>query len=147
MLRLDSYELHSVVTGTCRLDGGAMFGVVPKVLWESVTEVDDSNRILLATRTLLAVNRAGQRVILVDTGCGTKWAPDQASRFAIRHDPQAIPHALASAGLSTEDVTDIVISHLHFDHNGGLTEWVDDPDGPTRLLYPRALHGVHGGQW
>lgn len=74
MLKIDSFELYSVVTGTLRLDGGAMFGVVPKVLWERITDVDDLNRILLATRTLLAVDRSQGRVMLVDTGCGTKWS-------------------------------------------------------------------------
>ena len=147
MLKIDPYELYSVINGSIRVDGGAMFGVVPKVLWESVTDVDDANRILLKTRTLLAVNRVERRVILVDTGCGTKWTPDQADRYAIRYDPQAIPNALSSAGLSTSDVTDIVITHLHFDHNGGLTEWFDDPDGPTTLRYPVARHWVHRQHW
>ena len=69
MLEIDPFELYSVVTGSLRLDGGAMFGVVPKVLWDKVTEVDELNRIPLATRTLLAVDRDSRRVILVDTGC------------------------------------------------------------------------------
>ena len=147
MLKIEPYELYSVVNGSIRLDGGAMFGVVPKVLWQEVTDVDDANRILLKTRTLLAVDRSERRVILVDTGCGSKWTPEQADRFAIHYDPQAIPNALASAGLSTDDITDVVITHLHFDHNGGLTEWFDDPDGPTTLRYPNARHWVHRQHW
>ncbi len=147
MLKLGAYELYSVVNGTVRLDGGAMFGVVPKLLWESVADVDDSNRILLNTRTLLAVNRAEQRVVLVDTGCGTKWTPDKASRFAVHYDPAAIPRALTALNLSVAEVTDVVIGHLHFDHNGGLTEWFDDPDGPTCLRFPNARHWIHRGHW
>jgi glyoxylase-like metal-dependent hydrolase (beta-lactamase superfamily II) len=147
MLKLDPYELYSVVTGSIRLDGGAMFGVVPKVLWKSVADVDDLNRILLSTRTLLAVDRAGERVILVDTGCGTKWAQKQAERFAIKFDPDAIPNALKAIGLCAEDVTDVVITHLHFDHNGGLTDWFDEPDGPTCLRFPSARHWVHKKHW
>lgn len=147
MLRADPFELYSVVTGAIRLDGGAMFGVVPKVLWEKVADVDRANRILLATRTLLAVDRSSNRVVLVDTGCGTKWAPDQAERFAVQYDPDAILKALAAVGLAVEDVTDVVISHLHFDHNGGLTYWYDEPGGPTRLSYPQARHWVHRGHW
>ena len=147
MIRIDPYEVCSVVTGSIRLDGGAMFGVVPKVLWQSVADVDEANRILLATRTLLAVDRTRPQVILVDTGCGTKWTPEKANRFAIHYDGDAIPQALASLGLGPEDVTDVVITHLHFDHNGGLTDWFDDPDGPTTLRYPHARHWVHRRHW
>jgi len=147
MMTIGRFDVRSVVTGTMRLDGGAMFGVVPKVLWEKVADVDARNRIRLCTRTLLAVNRSDRRVILVDTGCGTKWTPEKADRFAISYDETAIPSALAAQGLSVDDVTDVVITHLHFDHNGGLTDWEDDPDGPTRLRYPCARHWVHRGHW
>lgn len=124
-----------------------MFGVVPKVLWDKVTDPDELNRIPLATRTLLAVDRDNRRVVLVDTGCGTKWAPKQADRYAVEYDLEAIPNALAAIGLAVEDVTDVVITHLHFDHNGGLTYWFDDPGGPTRLRYPKARHWVHHAHW
>ena len=147
MLQVGPYELHSVVTGSIRLDGGAMFGVVPKVMWEQVADVDDLNRVLLATRTLLAVNRDEPRVVLVDTGCGTKWATEHADRFAIHYDRDAIARALQSLGLSAESVTDVVIGHLHFDHNGGLTDWFDEPDGPTCLRYPNARHWIHENHW
>ena len=147
MLKVDPFEIYSVVTGTIRLDGGAMFGTVPKVLWEKVADVDELNRILLTTRTLLAVDRSQRRVILVDTGCGTKWASEQADRYIIRYDPDAIRDALKSIELSPEDVTDVVITHLHFDHDGGLTEWFDDPGGPTSLCYPRARHWIHRVHW
>ena len=147
MITAGSFEISSIVNGTIRLDGGAMFGIVPKVLWQESSDVDELNRILLATRTLLAVDRAGKRVVLVDTGCGTKWSPDESKRYAITYDPEAIPDGLSAAGLSVDDVTDIVITHLHFDHNGGLTDWFDDPDGPTTLRYPRARHWIHRGHW
>ncbi|MFQ5591811.1 MAG: MBL fold metallo-hydrolase [Phycisphaerae bacterium] len=147
MMQLGPFELVSVVTGSIRLDGGAMFGVVPKALWKNVTHVDDANRIPLSTRTLLAVDRARTRVMLVDTGCGTKWSPKLADRFAIRYDTRAIPQALSSMGLSTEDVTDVVITHLHFDHNGGLTDWFDERDGPTCPRYPNAKHWIHAKHW
>lgn len=124
-----------------------MFGVVPKVLWEKTTDADDQNRIQLVTRTLLAINRKNDRVFLVDTGCGPKWAAKDAERYAIKHDPAAISSALESLGLTTDAVTDVVVTHLHFDHNGGLTDWVDDPSGPTRLLYPRARHWLHRRHW
>jgi len=147
MLRIGRFELYSVVTGTFRLDGGAMFGVVPKVLWGNAVEFDEANRIFLATRTLLAVDRDENRVILADTGCGTKWTKDHAARFAIVHDRDAIPNALSAIGLSIDDVTDIVVTHLHFDHNGGLTEWFDDRGGPVTLRFPKARHWIHKHQW
>ncbi len=147
MLKIGDYELHSVQTGTLRLDGGAMFGIVPKVLWQKSADVDEDNRILLATRTLLAVNRAEKRVILVDTGCGSKWAPGDAERFEIRHRTEAIPDALASLGLTINEVTDVIITHLHFDHNGGLTDWFDEPGERTTLCFPRARHWVHKKHW
>ncbi len=147
MLKVGPFELYSVVTGTNRLDGGAMFGVVPKVLWQDLVDVDESNRILLATRTLLAVNRSARRVFLVDTGFGTKWAPEKAARFVLQADSEAIPRALAAIGLRHDDVTDIVVTHLHFDHNGGLTKWLEDPGGPAALCYPNARHWIHQQQW
>ncbi len=147
MLRIGRFEVYSVVTGTFRLDGGAMFGVVPKVLWGNATDFDEQNRIYLATRTLLVLDRQAKRVILADTGCGTKWTPEKAERFAIRHDREAIPRALAAIGLCIEDVTDVVVTHLHFDHNGGLTKWFDDPGGRTVLCFPRARHWIHRRHW
>jgi glyoxylase-like metal-dependent hydrolase (beta-lactamase superfamily II) len=147
MLTCGPYELTSVVTGTFRLDGGAMFGVVPKVLWAPRMDVDDANRVLLAMRTVVAIDRSGGRVVLVDTGAGTKWAPEQGDRFAIRHDAGAIARALASRGLTPNDVTDVVVTHLHFDHNGGVTEWVDADRRETRLCFPRARHWLHARHW
>lgn len=147
MVKIEPWEIYSVITGTIRLDGGAMFGIVPKTLWESVTDVDNLNRILLATRTLMAVDRTGPRVVLVDTGCGAKWSKEKAERYAIHYDTDAIPKALESIGLSVDDVTDVVIGHLHFDHNGGLTYWYDEPNGRTCLRFPKASHWVHKKHW
>ncbi len=147
MLRVGRFEVYSVVTGTFRLDGGAMFGVVPKVLWGNAVEFDDQNRIFLATRTLLVLDRERRRVILADTGCGTKWTKEKADRFAIRHDPHAIPNVLTGLGLNANDVTDVVVTHLHFDHNGGLTDWFDDPGERTVPCFPNARHWIHRNQW
>ena len=147
MFEVEPFELHSIVTGTVWLDGGAMFGVVPKVLWEKVCEVDELNRIRLATRTLLAIDRKTPRVVLVDTGCGTKWHSKRAERYGVSYNPEAIPGTLDAAGLSADDVTDVVVTHLHFDHNGGLTEWFTDPGDRTILRYPKANHWVHEAHW
>ena len=147
MITIGRYEIRSVVAGTLRLDGGAMFGVVPKVLWQNVADVDDSNRILLATRVLIAVDREAGRTILVDSGCGSKWDARGAQRYAIHYDETAVPNALESMGLGVGDVTDVIITHLHFDHSGGLTEWYDQPGGPTQLRYPKARHWIHKKHW
>lgn len=146
-MRMGSFEVYSVETGRFRLDGGAMFGVVPKALWNNAVDCDAENRIFLTTRTLLIVQRDERRVILVDTGCGAKWSAENAARFAIEHDGNAIKLALSSLGFGPEDVTDVVVTHLHFDHNGGLSNWFDDPGGRTVLNFPRAAHWIHEKQW
>ncbi len=147
MLELGRYQVQSVVTGTFRLDGGAMFGVVPKVLWSKSSPPDDENRISLATRTLLMVDKAAGRIIIADTGCGTKWKPQDAARFAIQHDGFAITSALNAIGASDDDVTDVIVTHLHFDHNGGITDWADESRTKAIPRYPNARHWIHRVQW
>ncbi len=124
-----------------------MFGVVPKVLWEKTEDVDSSNRILLAMRTLVAIDRDTSRVVLVDTGAGNKWLDGEAARYAIDNDPDALSGCLDSMGMTDADVTDVVITHAHFDHCGGLTEWAGDPGGSTRVRFERARHWVHEMHW
>ena len=143
MITCGRFEIHSIITGPLLLDGGAMFGVVPKVLWERKHKADEQNRVSLATRTLLAIDRSARRVVLVDTGAGNKWDTESAQRFGVKHDGLAIQSKLESLGLTVSDVTDVVVTHLHFDHNGGLADWVDQPGGPTRLRYPQATHWIH----
>lgn len=146
-MKIGRYEILSVQTGTFRLDGGAMFGVVPKTLWRSKTDADEDNRIPLATRTLVAIDRAAGRVIIVDTGCGTKWDVELRERFAIRHDRDAVDRRLRTVGLTAADVTDVIVTHLHFDHNGDLTEWEDPRKKTLRLRFPKATHWLHHRQW
>jgi glyoxylase-like metal-dependent hydrolase (beta-lactamase superfamily II) len=148
MITIGDFEIVSVETGTFRLDGGAMFGVVPKVLWAGHEDVDEQNRILLSTRTLVAVSGDREHVILTDTGNGTKWPAKEAERFGISTDGQAIENALREHwGLSEKDVTDVIVTHLHFDHNGGLTEWDGEPGGKTRVRFAGARHWIHRGHW
>jgi len=78
---------------------------------------------------------------------GDKWGAEEADRFAIEVRPRALADALAPYGLTEADVTDIVVTHLHFDHNGGLTEWEEGPGGRTRLRFPQARHWVHEQHW
>ncbi len=148
MITIGDFDIISVQTGTVRLDGGAMFGVVPKVVWERHEDVDELNRILLATRTLIAASRDRKTIMLVDTGAGAKWSAKEASRFDVRYDRDAIPNALnRHFSRTADDVTDVIVTHLHFDHNGGLTEWVNEETGDTRLCFPNAKHWMHQDHW
>ncbi|MCB9851183.1 MAG: MBL fold metallo-hydrolase [Phycisphaerales bacterium] len=147
MLEVGPWRIESVVNGHIRLDGGAMFGVVPRVLWERVAPPDDLNRILLATRTLLAVHQPSGRIVLVDTGTGGKWPAAQAERYGVESTPSAIGDALARIGASPGDVTDVIATHLHFDHCGGMTEWAEEPYGETRLRFGNARHWVSARHW
>jgi glyoxylase-like metal-dependent hydrolase (beta-lactamase superfamily II) len=144
MIRVGRYDVFSVVNGWLRLDGGAMFGQVPKVLWEPGQDVDDMNRILMATRTLVAIDRDGGRVFLVDTGVGSKWEGDEAERYAIEDAGGSIEGALGIQGLGVADVTDVVITHAHFDHCGGLTVM---GEGGVEVRFPGSRHWVHERQW
>ncbi|MCP4589709.1 MAG: MBL fold metallo-hydrolase [bacterium] len=143
MISVGRFEVFSVINGHIRLDGGAMFGVVPKVLWQKKAAADGVNRILLAMRTLVAVDRERREVILVDTGAGDKWLAEDAERYAVTHDSAAIPDALEPYGLGAADVTDVIIAHLHFDHAGGMTGWKDQPGGDVEVRFPQARHWVH----
>ena len=147
IMKIEPFDIRSIVSGSLRLDGGAMFGVVPKTLWHDKVDVDEDNRILLATRTLLAVDETGGQVIVVETGCGPKWSGKLKERYAVEFLPLALDDALAERRLSRNDVTDVIISHLHFDHNGGLTEWAAEPGGATKLRFPNAKHWVHRNHW
>lgn len=137
------YEVCALETGRFRLDGGAMFGVVPKVLWERETKPDEHNRVQLAMRSLLAVDRSAGRVVLVDTGAGDKWTRDEIDRFAFELEDDPFGAGLAAHGVRAEDVTDVIVTHLHFDHNGGLTAWDDPQEQRARPRFAKAKHWIH----
>jgi glyoxylase-like metal-dependent hydrolase (beta-lactamase superfamily II) len=141
------YEIHSVPTGMFRLDGGAMFGVVPKALWERVAAPDEENRIRLAMRPLIAKDTRSGRVILVDTGGGDKWSPKEIERYAVETAPDQLGVTLAGLGLRDQDVTDILITHLHFDHNGGLARWADEHKSTAVPRFPGAKVWIHRAHW
>jgi glyoxylase-like metal-dependent hydrolase (beta-lactamase superfamily II) len=147
MVEIGSWKIQSVVNGHVRLDGGAMFGVVPRPLWSKYAPPDDLNRIHLATRTLLASHQRSGRILLVDTGTGSKWSSRMAERYGVEPIAGAVDGALRDIGADRAAVTDIVATHLHFDHCGGMTDWIDEPEGPTCLRYPRATHWVHRRHW
>ncbi len=140
-IQLGDYRLDVVSDGTFRLDGGAMFGVVPRVLWERVFTPDDRNRIQLGLNCLLV--RTGSQNILVDTGIGSKWDARSREMFAIAHET-TIPVSLAALGLGVHDIDLVVCTHLHFDHAGGNTRL--DESGDAVPTFPRARYVVQRGE-
>jgi glyoxylase-like metal-dependent hydrolase (beta-lactamase superfamily II) len=117
-----------------------MFGVVPRAIWSRVTKPDDFNRIGLQTNCLLL--RCGDRVALVETGCGDKWSDKARSIFAI--EERTVVDALGEQGVSTETVNDVIVTHLHFDHAGGLTK--ADGDDVVPVFAEASIH-VQGREW
>ena len=121
-------KLHSIETGNFKLDGGAMFGVVPKVLWEKTNPADSQNRIEMSARCLLIED--GEKLILIDTGLGNKQSEKFFSHYA-RSGDITLETSLASCGFSVEDITDVFLTHLHFDHCGGATKREGDKVVPV----------------
>src|SRR6188474_2642845 len=118
-LTLGGWSLHTLETGNLRLDGGAMFGSVPKPLWSRTNPPDERNRIRLAMRCLLLEGHG--RRILVDDGVGEKFPPKLVEIYRLEHDVHTLERALAALDLGVGDITDVVLTHLHFDHAGGST--------------------------
>lgn len=146
-IRHGSFEIIPVVTGTIGLDGGAMFGVVPRPLWELTNPPDERNRITLATRVLVA--RTAGRVYLVDCGAGDKGAERFNDIYAVRHrhagdGATPLVAALGEHGVSAEEVTDVLLTHLHFDHCGGATRREGDRVVPT---FPGARYHLQEEHW
>ena len=110
MIKIADYEIHAIDTGRFRLDGGAMFGVIPKVLWSKTNPPDDKNRIELALRTLLLDD--GEKRILIDTGIGTKFDQKHAKIYGIDHDRLNLDVELEKVGYAREDISDVFLTHL-----------------------------------
>ncbi len=134
-------ELISLFDGVIRLDGGAMFGTIPKPLWQKQAPADDRNRITLAMRPLLV---RGVRTLLVDAGLGAKDDAKFHDIYGVDRS-RSLDDSLAAAGLSREDIDIVVATHLHFDHAGGFTE--RDGSGRLRPTFPRAKYVVRRGEW
>lgn len=134
-------ELVSLYDGFFRLDGGSMFGVVPKVLWSAKAPPDDRNRILLAMRPLVV---HGARTMIIDAGLGDKEQGRFCDIYGVDRS-QHLDQALSKAGLTVSDVDIVLATHLHFDHAGGFT--VRDASGKIRPRFPRARYVVRRGEW
>ena len=141
-MRLGDLELHLLVTDHWKADGGLMFGVVPKVLWEKQKPADGNNMIDCACVCLIA--RKDGRVIVCETGIGSKLSEKRAQQVALR-EPEGMLHALQRLGIRAEEVDAVVTTHLHWDHAGGLTR--RDESGGLRLTFPNARHFIQQSEW
>jgi glyoxylase-like metal-dependent hydrolase (beta-lactamase superfamily II) len=119
-MQIGKYTVHSIESGSFALDGGAMFGIVPKTLWTSSYSTDNRNRIKIITRNLLLISDS--KKILIDTGNGTKWTAKHQDIYGIDCRDNALEKSLAAYNLIPADITDVWLTHLHFDHTGGSTK-------------------------
>lgn len=141
-MTIGNYTLTSIETGRFALDGGAMFGVVPWVFWSKTNPPDERQRITLAARCLLI--RGEGRTILVDTGNGNKWNDKLKDIYRLDNSTYTLEDSLAKVGVKPEDVTDVILTHLHFDHCGGSTKIVNGKLEPT---FSNAIHYVQKAHW
>ena len=139
---IGSYQLYSIETSEFALDGGAMFGIIPKPLWEKEVPADEQNRITMVTRSLLLVS--DDHKIIIDTGNGTKWQEKFRDIYRIELDNLNLEKSLAKYNFSPGDITDVYCTHLHFDHVGGNTKIVA---GKLEPVFPNATYWVQNENW
>jgi glyoxylase-like metal-dependent hydrolase (beta-lactamase superfamily II) len=136
-------ELYTIDTGFFKLDGGAMFGVVPKMLWQKTNPADENNLCTWAMRCLLV--RDGNRLILVDTGIGNKQSEKFFGHYYL-HGTATLDDSLEKLGFHRSEVTDVFLTHLHFDHCGGAIER-DSASGAFRPAFPNATYWSNERHW
>jgi len=140
-MKLGQFDFKTIETGTFRLDGGAMFGVVPKVLWSKTNPADESNRISMAMRALY-VEGIGRRLV-IDSGSGTGFGEKMTRIYEI--ETHGLRAALERANVDPDSITDAVATHLHFDHAGGFC--YRTAAGEIEISLPRAHHHIQRRQW
>jgi glyoxylase-like metal-dependent hydrolase (beta-lactamase superfamily II) len=138
-LAVGEFELTLCTDGTYLLDGGAMFGVVPKTLWSKRTPADELNRVLLGLNT--TVVRTGKHTVLIETGIGNKQTPKMRE---IHQNWELLPASLAAAGIRPDEIDVVINTHLHFDHCGWNTTL--NPDGTVTPTFPNARYFAHAGE-
>lgn len=135
-MKIGKYNLKILNSGFIGLDGGAMFGIIPKPLWQKTNPPDELNRVTLATRNLLL--ESDSKKLLIDTGMGNKW--DDKSKDIYRIDPNLVlERELIVLGIKPEEITDVILTHLHFDHTGGSTRLQENKLIPA---FPNAKYHV-----
>lgn len=140
-MKLGALDLTLVSDGGFRLDGGAMFGVVPRVLWERIKKPDQKNRIPMATNCLLVAS--GNDLLLIDTGIGDKNDARFRDIFALEEGATRLPDSIRQAGYELGDVTHVVLTHLHFDHCGWNTS---EGEAGLRPTFPNARYWLERGE-
>ena len=141
-MKIGKYDLYSVETSEFGLDGGAMFGIIPKPVWEKKVSADELNRVNMVTRSLLLVS--DEKKILIDTGNGTKWEEKYKQIYDINTDQYNIEKSLGKYGFSSEQITDVICTHMHFDHIGGNTKIKSGKVVPT---FPNAKYWISEENW
>ncbi len=141
-MKIGPYQLYSIETSEFALDGGAMFGIIPKPLWEKQAPADTQNRIKMVTRSLLLVS--DEHKIIVDSGNGTKWQEKFKDIYKIELENLNLERSLGKYGFTPEDITDVYCTHLHFDHVGGNTKIVE---GKLEPVFPNATCWIQNENW
>lgn len=136
-------QLHAIDTGFFKLDGGAMFGVVPKTIWQNLNPADDNNMCTWAMRCLLIEDDG--HLILVDNGIGDKQDAKFFGHYYL-HGDDSLDRSLQRLGFSRDDITDVILTHLHFDHCGGSIRWRKDRNG-FEPAFPNATYWSNEAHW
>jgi glyoxylase-like metal-dependent hydrolase (beta-lactamase superfamily II) len=145
-IQFGAYKIHAIQTGLFKLDGGAMFGVVPKNLWSKKIEADESNRILMGMRSLLIKSEATDRLYLIDTGIGTKFDSKFQQIYGVDFSKGSLETELNALNYDIGDITDVIFTHLHFDHCGG-TSALNPETGNSELIFKNANLWVTRSHW
>ncbi len=137
MLLAGQYKVNILNTGWFAMDGGAVFGVIPKVLWNKHVDCDNKNRVQMSCNCLLL--EKGSQKILIDTGIGTNLQEKLRKIYKVENDIDNLDNSLSNLGITKNDITDVIITHLHFDHSGGMITY---HDGISRPTFPNANYYV-----
>ena len=141
-MQFGKFQIDMIDDGLFRLDGGAMYGVVPKNMWSKVEKVDEQNRILMSCNPVLV--RTGEHTLLIDTGVGEKF-PEKLNKIYAVDMPRGLMTELDRLGVKPEEVTHVLNTHLHFDHCGGNTKYGED--GNAVPAFPKAEYVVNKLEW
>jgi glyoxylase-like metal-dependent hydrolase (beta-lactamase superfamily II) len=140
--RIGEIEVTSLLEGWLSLDGGAMYGIVPKVLWEKRLPSDEHNRVRMAMRPLLV--RTPTNTVVIESGIGQAIPPDLHERYGIERVGPTLDELVAAQGVDPSSVDTVACTHLHWDHSGGLCRLVDGVYAPT---FPAATYVLQKGEW
>jgi glyoxylase-like metal-dependent hydrolase (beta-lactamase superfamily II) len=137
-------KLYPIETGNFKLDGGAMFGVVPKALWERTNPADSNNMCTWSMRSMLVED--GNRLMLIDTGIGDKQSDKFFSHYYL-HGDNTLKKYLNNLDFGLDDITDVFLTHLHFDHCGGSVEWKDSDNTQLQPVFKNAKYWSNDKHW